>query len=351
MKKIFFVLIAVWFASCPILVAQFDTQISNYWATTNYFNPAYAGSTGNLEVGLMSRLQWIGIDNAPRTTLIMGQMPIQFMGRTHGVGISMYNDKHGLFSSSVISGQYAYKKDLWKGKFSAGIQLGLIDESFKGSKVKLKPDDNEGGELEGGGSEDPGGNDEGIPLTDVGGKSVDVSLGLFYSKPKWYAGLSVTHLLKPQLTLDENYVMDIPRTYYFTAGYNIQLNNPLIELRPSVLVKTMEMASLKLDADSLVEVVEENTLKAMMKNTQIDVSLRMIYNKKFWGGLSWRKQDAVVVMLGARIKMFEVGYAYDFPISNIIKESSGSHEIFLKYIMDLNLKKGMKNKHKSVRIL
>jgi type IX secretion system PorP/SprF family membrane protein len=226
-----------------------------------------------------------------------------------------------------------------KGNFSAGLQVGYINQSFNGSKVKIPQDDYHQQ------------NDPAIPNSLVSGKTIDASLGLFYSKEKWFAGLSVTHLLAPELELGDMYSFEIPRTYYFTAGYNIQLNNPLLELRPTLLVKTMEMSSLYLEPDSLIEKIEENTLKAMMRNTQVDVSIRMIYNKKFWGGLTWRKGDALVLMLGGKFKMIEAGYAYDFPISNIRKESTGSHEVFLRYIMDINLKKGIKNKHKSVRIL
>jgi type IX secretion system PorP/SprF family membrane protein len=226
-----------------------------------------------------------------------------------------------------------------KGTFSVGIQGGYINQSFDGTKVEIPEDDYHEQ------------TDEAIPTTLVSGTSIDGALGVFFSKKKWFAGLSVTHLLAPTLTLGDNYKFEIPRTYYFTAGYNIQLNNPLLELRPTVLVKTMEMSSLYLDGDSLLEKVETNTFKAMLRNTQVDVSMRMVYNKQFWGGVSWRKGDAVMLTLGGKIKMIEAGYIYDFPISRIIKESTGSHEVFIRYTMEINLNKGVKNKHKSVRIL
>jgi len=57
------------------------------------------------------------------------------------------------------------------------------------------------------------------------------------------------------------------------------------------------------------------------------------------------------LMLGGKFKMIEAGYAYDFPISRIAKVSTGSHELFLRYNMELNMKKKGKYKHKSVRIL
>ena len=339
MKKTLFLISAIILTCFHPLKAQFDTQLSNYWAAISYFNPAYAGQTGNLEATLLSRIQWMGIENAPRTTIVTAQMPYSLLGKVHGVGTSMYNDRSGLFSVSMYSGQYAWKKKMLKGNFSAGIQVGYINQSFDGTKVDIPEDDYHEG------------TDEGIPTSLVSGTSIDAALGLFFSKEKWFAGLSVNHLLAPELILSDNYVSEIPRTYYFIAGYNIQLNNPLLELRPTVLIKTMEMSSLYLDGDSLVEKVETNTIKAMLRNTQIDVSIRLIYNKLLFGGLSWRKGDALTLMLGGKFKMIEAGYAYDFPVSRIIKESTGSHELFIRYTMDINLDKKIKDKHKSVRIL
>jgi type IX secretion system PorP/SprF family membrane protein len=339
MKKALCLLPAILLIGFQPLKAQFDTQLSNYWATISYFNPAYAGQTGDLEATLLSRIQWLGIQDAPRTTIVTAEMPYSLLGRVHGVGASMYNDRSGLFSVTMYSGQYAWKKKMLKGLFSVGIQGGYINQSFDGTKVEIPEDDNHSQ------------TDEAIPTSLVSGSSIDASLGVFFSKEKWFAGLSVNHLLSPTLNLTDNYIYEIPRTYYFVAGYNIRLNNPLLELRPTVLVKTMEMSSLSVSGDSLLEKVPVNTLKAMLKNTQVDVSLRLVYNKKFWGGLSWRKGDAMMVMLGAKFKMIEAGYMYDYPISPISKASTGSHEVFIRYSMDINLNKGAKNKHKSVRLL
>jgi type IX secretion system PorP/SprF family membrane protein len=218
--------------------------------------------------------------------------------------------------------------------------LGYIGETFNASGIKI-PKDNE--------DFDP--NDEAVPKSEISGQSFDASFGIYYGNSKFYAGLSATHLLSPQLVLNDEYVLEIPRSYYFLAGYNIQLNNPLLELRPSVLVKTTELSSFFIEGDSLTPVVKGNTFRGMLTQTQIDVSLRLIYSKMFWGGLSWRNKDAIVVMLGGQFKSFQVGYSYDCPISNIIKESWGSHELFLKYTIEIDKKKNIKNKHKSVRIL
>ena len=320
MKRLLYIINVLLFVNCFQTAAQYDAQISNYWAATSYYNPGYAGETGKLEMTALNRQQWLGFSNAPRTMLISADMPFAFLGRTHGVGAIVFTQSLGLFKHSIMAGQYAYKKKLFKGDFSIGFQGSKIDESWLGSKVELTPPEE---------TEVHEGNDDGIPMSDIQSSAIDFSLGFFYSRKSWHVGLSVTHLLEPEVKEKEGAtnIMYIPRGYYLMGGCNIQLSNPLLELRPSVFVKsTIQM-------------------------TQLDLSARLFYNKMFYAGLGWRYGDAGIAMLGAKIKNIQAGYAYDFPISAIRKGTTGSHEIFLKYSIDVNLNKGIKNKYKSVRIL
>ena len=341
MKKGIIILLILFVSNSQWIMAQFDSQISNYWATTNYYNPGYAGQSGKMELTGLYRLQWIGIEHAPKTGIVLGEMPLNLFGREHGVGVSMYNDAIGLFKTTVMSGQYAYKMKLFGGSLGIGIQVGYINESFDGTKVEIPKDDDFNNPI-----------DEAIPTSLVSGTSIDGAAGVYFKHKKGYAGLSVTHVTSPSLTLSERHILEIPRSYYFTAGYNIPLNNPLLELQPSVLAKTTDVSSWYIDGDSLVEATKGNALKGMLKQAQVDVSLRMIYRKTFWGGLSWRKGESMIIAFGGRLKMFEIGYAYDIPLfSPVLQESTGSHELFVKYSLDINMKKGTKSKHKSVRIL
>lgn len=82
-----------------------------------------------------------------------------------------------------------------------------------------------------------------------------------------------------------------------------------------------------------------------------DATLRARYNKMFSVGIGYRLKDAVYITLGAEIKDFFIGYAYDYSTSAIAKASSGSHEVFAGYSMKLDLSEKNKNKHKSIRIM
>jgi len=171
--------------------------------------------------------------------------------------------------------------------------------------------------------------DQAIPKTQASGMGFDMNAGLYYHRKNLYAGLGVTHLNKTEISLDDYSSMYLASTYNLIAGYNIQFRNPLYELQPSVFLKTD------------------------MQSFQADITARLFYNKMFNGGFSWRVNESLILLLGAKIGSFQVGYAYDFPISTIpiLKATSGSHELVVSYKLKLKKSKSGKNRHKSVRIL
>jgi type IX secretion system PorP/SprF family membrane protein len=115
------------------------------------------------------------------------------------------------------------------------------------------------------------------------------------------------------------------RHYYVMAGYAYDAGT-LLQIKPSILAKT--------DAAS----------------TQLDINLLADYNNQFWGGVSYRLQDAIVALVGVKFGSFRVGYSYDVTTSKIRGYSSGSHEIMLGYCFKPMDKKPTQ-KHHSVRFL
>ena len=62
--------------------AQYDSQLSQYFMALGYYNPAYAGVTGDLNMLALSRLQYVGIDGAPTSFFINADMPLK-IGKTN----------------------------------------------------------------------------------------------------------------------------------------------------------------------------------------------------------------------------------------------------------------------------
>ena len=111
-------------------------------------------------------------------------------------------------------------------------------------------------------------------------------------------------------------IIDIKRHYYLTAGYIHGLNEKL-DLKPSLLVKT-EGVTTTVDLTSLFE-----------------------YNKKLWGGVTYRPSSRAVLLLGMHINDdLKFGFSYDVPTTNV--STSGSFEFMLGYCFKIDYNKVVK---------
>jgi type IX secretion system PorP/SprF family membrane protein len=181
-------------------------------------------------------------------------------------------------------------------------------------------------EIPGGDSHTPPSGDPLIPENKESYVAFDAGLGLYYSADKYYASLSVTHINQPKIKFSKG-TPYISRHYYLTAGYTLQLPDPSLELLPSVFAFS----------DGKV--------------TQFTLTSLIRYNKKVWGGVSYRYGDAIIGMIGLELfNGLRLGYAYDFTISDMGNNSNGSHEFMINYCFDLGLGKSPM-KYKSIRFL
>jgi hypothetical protein len=81
------------------------------------------------------------------------------------------------------------------------------------------------------------------------------------------------------------------------------------------------------------------------------LNVNALYNKKFWGGVTYRTLNSMDVNLG--IELFngiKIGYAYGLNFSKLIKTNSGSHEVMIGYCFSLGVTSNPQ-KYRSVRFL
>ncbi len=293
-------------------MAQYDASFSHYFDMEASFNAAAAGKQEKLNVVAAYAMSFVGFSHNPRTMYVSGDMPFYMLNNYHGVGLNLLSDQIGLFTHQRLALQYAFKKKLFGGMLSVGVQAGFLSESMDGSKLDV---------------DDPG--DPAFAQSENKGNSVDLGAGLYYTHGRWYAGASVTHVNSPKVELGETNELQIDPTYYFTGGYNIKLRNPFLSIPASVLVRTDGLA------------------------WRADVTGRLVYtneSKRMLLGATYSPDHSVTVLIGGSFHGFNVGYSYEIYTSNI-NIGNGSHELFVGYQMDLNLYKKGKNKHQSVRIL
>lgn len=311
------------------LSAQSDAQYTQYFAVPAYYNPAVYGNTDYLQIDGAARLQWVGIEGAPKEFYIGGGLPVVILDKYRiGAGIEIFQESEGLFRTFEASAQVSYKFPLSKGYLSVGLQPGIINQSFRGSEIYI-PGEN---------GDDSSSQDPDLPVQDLSGSSFDLGAGIWYSRENWWIGLSGHHLLSPTVKFKaenngqsgssiENFEFKAKPSFYFMTGCNIPIKNTLFEIRPSLL------------------------LKHSGNFNTAEVTALVGWKKMFSGGISYRWNDAVSFILSADIGGLYIGYSYDYPTSAIARASKGSHEIVAGYRLKLNLEKKNKYKYKSIRLM
>lgn len=303
------------------LQAQFDAQFSQYMLHAAGFNPAATGRSGMLDVTGQHRIHWVGMPKGGSSTLFNINAPIKFAGREHGLGINFLNDEVGLFINQAVHAQYAFSLKVGKGKLRLGTQAGFLSIGFRGDSVR--------------GPQNPIGeyhdisSDPAIPTSLTEGFGFDMGIGAWYTVGNAYAGISYSHLNQPVIEWTDTHDFRPAGTLYTTAGFSRTLQDPKYVLEPSVLFKTDFIA------------------------WQADLSMLIQYDRQFWGGMTYRWGDAVVLLAGLHIANgLSLGYSFDIPASQMIRASWGSHEVLLSYEFEVNLGGSERRKnYKSVRIL
>jgi type IX secretion system PorP/SprF family membrane protein len=296
------------------LLAQQDPKFSQNMFLVPFYNPGAMGSSDKICLSAAFRNQWTGLPDAPVTTIFSANMPFNLLGRTHGVGINLMNDRLGFNNDFLFSAAYAFRMDLGTGKLGIGINVGVANQSLEptwnGADV-INPE-----------------SDPSIPVTGGSVFGFDMGLGLFYNTENLYVGASTTHLNQTSFIYpEENVETKLIRHYYLMAGYSIQLSNPMFEVIPSFMLQT--------DA----------------RSNHIYLNTNIRYNKRFWGGVSYSVGGALTALFGLELMNgLRIGYSYDFELSPLLNYNSGSHEVTVRYCFDLSVDKSPQ-KYKSIRFL
>ena len=294
--------------------AQQDPQISQNMFNHMMVNPGFAGNSGLINVMLLNRQQWVGFPGAPVTTVFQADASVKLIGGADGVGFTVVKDVIGYESNVSFGLDYSYRFRLGQGLLGCGASFGVMNKNLSPGWT-----DSQDGDLVD--SSDPA-----LPKQVVNGILTDFGAGLFYRHKKYYLALSALHLTQPSFSFEEKGHYSLKRHYYFTGGYNLDLNDDRFTVQPSFFYKSDGTTS------------------------QLDLDLLLQYNKRFWGGLGYRNQDAVMVFLGFEMQNgLKIGYSYDLNTSVLSRYNSGSHELFLSYAVLIN--KNRSQKTKSVRFL
>ncbi len=279
--------------------AQIDSHYSLFEYVQNVYNPGAAGANDALCVNSLHRQQWVGWDEGrPVTTVFTFDMPINSI--SSGVGLSILEDQIGFANNLNILLNYAYRLELSDGVLGIGVGLGVFNHSIDGDWKTWESIN--GGTVYG---------DPAVPhMENV--TAFDVNVGLTYYAENLWVGLSSTHITNPTLKYDIEKPSKLTRHINLSGGYTYALPNPSFDIVGSGIV-TSDVSTI-----------------------DFQVNGKILYEKKFWGGVSYRHTDAIVPMVGIHLlNGISFGYSYDVVLSPVGSYNSGSHELMLRYCFNI----------------
>jgi len=282
MKNIISVFIII-LISVSSVIAQNDAQMSHYMFNKMSYNPAFAGSNGLINASLLHRQQWAGFTDAPSTQFLMGDMMLPRIG---GLGLSIVNDKLGFEQALNLRLMYAYHYKLSDDlDISAGLGVGFMNKSLDGSKLIYENM-----------------NDVNALLNKESELNPNIDFGIAAKYQDLTLGLSFTQINQSNAKATFS---KPPRHFYAYAAYEYALNEQ-IDIIPSLYFKNSTFIS------------------------QTEINVLGMYEERFWGGLSYRVQESVVILLGLNVvNGIRLGYSYDLNTGPVKSHSGGSHEIMI----------------------
>lgn len=271
------------------LKAQQEPIFTHYLQNPISINPAITGTIRNLNLNLLSRLQWVGLEGAPKSFSLSAHTP--WAAKKIGVGFNIMNDNTWPLSNTHISGSYAYRLRVNDEiTLSMGLKGGFTyyRANLTGLHV-INPDDPEFMQNE---------------------KKLypNLGVGFYMYSHKFFAGISMPRLI--QTAFDKQFDKNLRRPLYLMGGYNLSLTDEWVFM-PSALAGAMVGVPMS-----------------------CDITAQFLYQSRFFFGTHYRIGDAAGLFFDMKInKELSVGYAFDFSLTKLSRVNSGTHELMITYIL------------------
>jgi len=309
---------------CISTFSQHDPQLTQFYACPLYLAPSFAGATQQHRLSATYRNQWPGIPglNGAYVTYTFAY-DHYFANFNSGVGIFLLRDVAGSADLSTTNAGILYSYDFLVSDIihiRPGIHFNYTQRGLDFYKLLW------------GDQISPTGITPTIMVpTEKSKPDVDFSTSVLGYTDKYWLGVSVDHLLRPNYSLYGN-VTRLPMKISVFGGAQV--------IRQGRLLKP----------------VDESLSFAFLFKTQdnvpqLDVGVYWYRNPLVFGfwyrGLPFiqkeRRGDALCFLAGYKIEQFRVGYSYDFTISKLLPVTGGSHEIALIYEFTTQRKKRKKH--------
>jgi len=254
-------------------------------------NPAYAGSRETLSIVGLHRTQWAGLEGGPTTQTLSIHSPLR--NEKIGLGLSFINDELGYQNFAYLYGDFSYTIQTGANtKLAFGIKAGFTSYSLDPEFIASEAND---------------------PL--ISGYEdrwePNIGAGVYWHSERWYVGLSSPRILSTKYNENGSYKAVERQSYYLTGGYVFDLSEN-VKFKPATLLKATNGAPLS-----------------------FDVTANFLFNEAFWVGAAYRVNERAGALGGIAdfqiSKQLRIGYAYEYPISDLRPYTSGTHEVLLMF--------------------
>lgn len=276
--------------------AQQSQMYGQYIFNNSVINPAQAGVSDNIQMGVLGRYQWLGIEGAPvtHTAYFNTRLP-----RNMGFTVGLYQDNLGPVREHTLQTDFAYHARLTEHWYLSG-GLRLVTSIVKLNLLELE-------------NLDP--SDPYFNQNLSSGLQFNVGAGLLAFSEKAFIGASLPKAQRKGFGDPTRQQLISARHFFLYGGYTFDLVESLV-VTPSVLFKDSERAP-----------------------AQLDMNLIFGYNEIFDFGPMVRSNfsnswlDAVGFLVGMRVTPnWYFGYMYEYPTNDLNLVTKQTHEVSLRYI-------------------
>ncbi len=309
MRKRITLLLSLLLSLSGLLKAQEYIIYNQYHFHYYLMNPALAGAAECSHFMLTHKQQWIGLDEAPYTTLL------SFQTRTKGnlgIGGYLFNDRNGYSYQQGAQLTVAYHIPLTPGNRYSRSPTNDRQLSFgvsgKFYRYQLSSDVVDYA------------NEYGYEtIQRENGIYPNANFGVFYQSYHFFTGLSVTNMIPIEIDMYSEDEPVRPITAMYQIGYGFDAGRDLT-LEPSGVVK--------IDQDSRVQL--DLGFRAIQHIEDRDIS--------WWGGVILKQNLddgyrplSLLPNFTVRLGKFRIGYAAGIDLNKLVSHNYASHEIMLGY--------------------
>ena len=271
--------------------SQQDPVYTQYMNNILTIQPAYAGSSGSLNVTGISRAQWVGFEGAPNTNTLTLNTPLRRFNV--GLGISIVNDKWGPVRQNGIYFDYAYHVNLRQNQYlSFGIKVGFnIYQAYLTDLIINDPNDP-------------------VFASDINFKFLpNTGVGILWHSNRFFFGASTPKLIKNRIQSQstENVYREVLH-FYGMAGYVFFLSD-MLKFKPTILYRWSE----RLPGFA-------------------DFSGSFLLYDRIWIGATYRLKNSYGLIFQFHVNnQLKFGYSFDQTTFHPTQVNSGTHEFLISY--------------------